>query len=198
MAETKQKRRSGKSKSSGQIGKIWATEDAIRQKRRRLRDLRDIASLFWKICMIVVFMVIFFCTLFGIHTVNGEDMKPRLSDGDLVLYFRLEPVYEVREVVVYESGGRIRVGRIVAQPEDEIEIAGGGVTINGYLTAEDGIYYSTPDYDERVTYPVVLGEDEFFILADYREGARDSRFYGPINKRDIKGKVITVIRSHSF
>ena len=180
------------------MGKVWATEDAIRQKRRRLRDLRDIASLFWKICMIVVFLVVFFCTLFGIHTVSGEDMKPRLSDGDLVLYFRLEPVYEVREVVVYESGGRIRVGRIIAQPEDEVEIAGGGVTINGYLTAEDGIYYGTPDYDERVTYPVSLGADEFFILADYREGARDSRFYGPINKRDIKGKVITVIRSHSF
>lgn len=198
MAETKQKRRSGKNKSSGQMGKVWATEDAIRQKRRRLRDLRDIASLFWKICMIVVFLVVFFCTLFGIHTVSGEDMKPRLSDGDLVLYFRLEPVYEVREVVVYESGGRIRVGRIIAQPEDEVEIAGGGVTINGYLTAEDGIYYGTPDYDERVTYPVSLGADEFFILADYREGARDSRFYGPINKRDIKGKVITVIRSHSF
>ena len=186
------------SNSFSGIDGLWPTEIAIRKHQKRMRDYKDIGMLFRRIVFITIFLIIFFFTLFGIHTVDGEDMKPRLSDGDLVLYFRLEPVYEVREVIVYRAGERTRVGRIVAIPNDEIEISGGGITINGYLTAEDGIYYTTPDYDERITYPVELKDDEFFVLADFREGARDSRYYGPVSKSDIKGKVITVIRSHGF
>ena len=37
-------------------------------------------------------------------------------------------------------------------------------------------------------------KDEFFVLCDYREGARDSRYFGPVSEGEIKGKVITVVR----
>ena len=43
-------------------------------------------------------------------------------------------------------------------------------------------------------YPLTLAEDEFFVLCDYREGARDSRYFGPVSEGEIKGKVITVVR----
>ena len=59
---------------------------------------------------------------------------------------------------------------------------------------ETDIFYSTPRYESDVVYPVELAEDEFFILCDYREGARDSRYFGPVEKTEIQGKVITVIR----
>ena len=61
--------------------------------------------------------------------------------------------------------------------------------------AESDIYYSTPRYESGVTYPVELGENQVFILCDYREGARDSRYLsGPVEESEIKGKVITIIR----
>ena len=41
---------------------------------------------------------------------------------------------------------------------------------------------------------LTLAEDEFFVLCDYREGARDSRYFGPVSEDEIKGKVITVVR----
>ena len=36
--------------------------------------------------------------------------------------------------------------------------------------------------------------DEVFVLCDYREGAKDSRYFGPVSKSEIKGKVITIVR----
>ena len=134
MASKKNSKRPA-AQSFSDIDKLWPTELAIRGHMKRVRDYKDIGMLFRRILFIAVFLALFFCMLFGIHTVDGEDMKPRLSDGDLVLYFRHEPVYEVREVVVYEAGERTRVGRIVAIPGDEVEISGGGITLNGYLTA---------------------------------------------------------------
>ena len=56
------------------------------------------------------------------------------------------------------------------------------------------IYYSTPRYENGPDYPVTMAEGEYFILCDYREGARDSRYFGPVSRDEIKGKVITVIR----
>lgn len=45
-----------------------------------------------------------------------------------------------------------------------------------------------------IVYPVTLAEDEVFVLCDYREGAKDSRYFGPVSKSEIKGKVITIVR----
>lgn len=59
---------------------------------------------------------------------------------------------------------------------------------------EDDIYYSTPQYDSDVTYPLILSEEEYFILCDYREQAEDSRYFGAVAGEAIKGKVLAVIR----
>ena len=37
---------------------------------------------------------------------------------------------------------------------------------------ENDIYYSTPMYDNNVSYPVTLRENQYFILCDYREEQR--------------------------
>lgn len=66
--------------------------------------------------------------------------------------------------------------------------------VNGGIVMDSDIFYFTPKYDENVTYPVQLAENEYFVLCDYREGARDSRYFGPVSADEIKGKVITVIR----
>ena len=66
--------------------------------------------------------------------------------------------------------------------------------INDSVVLENDIYYSTPRYDDNVPYPVTLADDEYFVLCDYREGAKDSRYYGPVRRSELKGKVITVLR----
>jgi signal peptidase I len=37
---------------------------------------------------------------------------------------------------------------------------------------------------------VTLGPDEFFVLGDNREHSRDSRYFGPLNRRYLIGRVM--------
>lgn len=68
----------------------------------------------------------------------------------------------------------------VARPGDTVEITEDAkLKVNNGTVSEGEIYYSTPAYDSDVTYPLLLGDNEYFILSDFREGAADSRQFGP-------------------
>ena len=77
--------------------------------------------------------------------------------------------------MIFEKDGVSYTGRIIAKDGDTVEITNEAeVKVNGSLLAENDIYYSTPMYDNNVSYPVTLRENQYFILCDYREGAKDS------------------------
>lgn len=113
-----------------------------------------------------------------------------------MLYYRMERKYYPGDVVIAVKDGREYVGRIVALPGDEVDIPdGGGLRINGNSVLESEIYYPTGAYEtDKISYPCSLSGEEFFLLCDYRAGAKDSRFYGTVSRTELKGKVITVLR----
>lgn len=130
---------------------------------------------------------------------QNNDMSPRISAGDILLYYRLEDTLRTNDVVVFEKDGKEYTGRIVGKGEESVEITEDSrVRINGSVFVETDIFYSTPRYDDSVIYPLELAEDEYFILCDYREGARDSRYFGAVKRSEIKGKVITILRRSSL
>ena len=113
---------------------------------------------------------------------RGNDMFPRISAGDLLLYYRLEKNFNSGDVLVFRKQGKISTGRVVAHGGDSVEITGDGeLKVNGYDK-------------KKVNYPLSLKKDEVFLLCDYREGGRDSRYFGAVSKKEIKGKVITILR----
>lgn len=116
--------------------------------------------------------------------------------GDLTLFYRIGSKYRSSNVVVYKAKGKKHVGRIIAVPGDTVEITKDGkLIINGSTVIETEIYYTTTAYDgDEVEYPVKLKKNQYFILGDYREGAKDSRYFGPVSKKNILGEVITAIR----
>lgn len=112
-----------------------------------------------------------------------------------MLYYRLDHTPGDREVVVFEKKGKTCVGRVVARGGDTVEIREDALLqINGNAIVENEIYYSTEPYEEGIKYPVTLTDEEVFILCDYRQGAKDSRYFGPVTKKELKGTVITAIR----
>lgn len=174
---------------------IITPEQVIHSRLRRLANREDIWSFFSKLIMMVLLLWILFGVLFGITPMQNNDMSPRISAGDLLLYYRLEDTFRTNDVVVFEKEGREYTGRIIGKGGESVEITEDSrVRVNGSVLVETDIFYSTPPYGDSVTYPVNLAEDEFFILCDYREGARDSRYFGAVKRSEIKGKVITILR----
>ena len=91
--------------------------------------------------------------------------------------------------------GDIVYRRIVAREKDKVEITDKNeLKINGSIVNEPDIFYKTPAYVDGISYPVKVKKDQYFILCDFREGAKDSRYFGAVNAKDIKGRVITVLR----
>ena len=56
----------------------------------------------------------------------------------------------------------------------------------------------TLPYTEGISFPLTVGEDEYFVLGDNRTNAHDSRIYGTVSKEEIKGTVITLLRHRGF
>ncbi len=177
------------------ISDLKTPEEVIAVRRRKLRNQEEVKSFFLRLCILLIFLWIVFGKLFGILPMHNADMSPRISAGDLMLFFRLENRIHNDDVVVLKKNGTIYTGRIVARGGDTVEITEDSeLKVNGSIVIENDIYYKTPKYEDYVSYPLTLEEDEYFVLCDYREGAKDSRYFGAVRDREILGKVITVIR----
>lgn len=173
--------------------------ESMAQVPDRAKARTDVISFFSRLAAMAGLFWLMFGVVFGIAPMKNADMAPRISAGDLLLYYRLEQNYRAQDIVVFEKDGEPYTGRIVAREGDSVEITEHAeLMINGSVIVEQEIYYSTPRYESEVTYPVVLGDEEYFVLCDYREGARDSRYFGAVGQEEIKGKVITVIRRSSL
>jgi signal peptidase I len=120
-------------------------------------------------------------------------MYPRLRDGDLILYYRLEQDYAIDDVVAFHVDDNVREGRIVAQSGDVVDLTEGQLVVNGNVEQEE-IFYQTYPQDGEITYPYTVPENSYFVLCDFRTNGFDSRTYGAIPQSDLDGKVITVLR----
>ena len=157
------------------------------------------------ILLLAVIWVLFFQVIGLTHMPTG-DMSPRIDLGDFVMFYRLDKNVSNKDVIVLEketpdSEGQkqIFICRVVALPGDTVEITeNGSVKVNGNTLIEDYIYSMTMPYDGFTAYPLTLGEDECFVLADKRDSGSDSRWFGPVEKNEILGTVITIMRRNNL
>lgn len=174
-------------------------EQVIRSRLRRLADWEEVKSFFVKLVLMAALMSVLFGVLFGVTPMRNNDMMPRISSGDVLLYYRLDKNLRSQDVVVFEKNGRQYVGRVVAKGGDSVEVTEDShLKVNGSTVIESDIFYSTPKYGDEVEYPVQLSGSEYFILCDYRDGARDSRYFGAVDISEVKGKVLAVLRRSSL
>ena len=159
---------------------------------------QDIVQLLLKIAFIVLAVFLIFTFLYGIVRINDVSMKPAIKDGDLVMYYRLDKRFISGDVAVFEDDGRTTTGRVVAVAGDTVDITKNGLKINGAEQISQDIYYDTTQFKDGVDFPVTVGSGQVFILGDNRPQASDSRIYGCIDIKDVKGKVIAIIRSRGI
>lgn len=169
------------------------------RKRGRWPLKRQLTSDLIRLALLGVWVFLLLFLVFGVSVARGSAMEPDLKDGDVLLYYRLSKDFAQRDAVLYTAGGQRRTGRIAAGPGDQVSFTPEGrLVINGYCqTALNGTdTYVLPD--GAGTYPLTLGTGEYFILAEDKENTEDSRSYGAIEKEDVRGKIITILRRRSI
>lgn len=157
--------------------------------------MRALRNFLVRLFLLITVIGILFGVVFGLTPMANADMEPAVCAGDLMLYYRLDKNLKSDDVVVFQKEGIQYTGRIVAVPGDVVEITDESeLMVNKNTVMEDNIFYTTPAYDSEVEYPLALKENQYFILCDNREGAKDSRSFGVVDTSEIKGKVITIVR----
>ena len=157
--------------------------------------MRALRNFLVRLFLLITVIGILFGVVFGLTPMANADMQPAVCAGDLMLYYRLDKNLNSDDVVVFQKEGIQYTGRIVAVPGDVVEITDESeLMVNKNTVMEDNIFYTTPAYDSEVEYPLALKEDQYFILCDNREGAKDSRSFGVVDTSEIKGKVINIVR----
>ncbi len=148
----------------------------------------------------VIFVLTFlFITFVAQRTeVSGSSMEPTLQDADSLIVDKLS--YRFRdperfEIVIfpYQYGDKqYFIKRVIGLPGEEVQIdLDGNIYINGELLSEQ--YGAEIIIDPgRAIEPVVLGENEYFVMGDNRNHSMDSRdpAVGNINKKDLLGKAL--------
>ncbi len=116
----------------------------------------------------------------------------------LVVYYRLDHRFISGDVAVFEKDNKTTTGRVVAVAGDTVDITKDGLMINGAEQISQDIYFDTTRFKNGVDFPLTVKEGQIFVLGDNRPKASDSRIYGCIDLKDIRGKVIAIIRSRGI
>lgn len=118
--------------------------------------------------------------------VEGSSMKTTLSNGDILLLYKLGNVKQFDIVVLDELyDNEVIIKRIIGLPGDTVEINNGKIYVNDEVIEDEYAYGETSDCAK-----IKLADDEYFILGDNRLISKDSRYFGPVKEDEIIGKVI--------
>ncbi len=144
-----------------------------------------------KFIVLLIVLFIIFHNIIGFSFVKGNSMESTLEEGDLVLYTRINPQYHHGDVIsVRIPSGEYYVKRIIAMEGDTIDIRDGHVYVNEVMIEEPYLEEETkPAADGVVRYPYVLQEGQIFVMGDNRPASMDSRSFGAMGIRQIKGRI---------
>lgn len=114
----------------------------------------------------------------------GHSMEKTLNDKSKLLMKKYTGrILERGDIIsfnIYTDGEKHTViKRIIALPNEVINIKGNQVYINNQLLDEEYAYYSKSSEDNLI---LTLNENEYFVMGDNRCDSLDSRIFGAIPK----------------
>ena len=170
-------------------------------KPRKIDWVFDIAEIFVFVLVAVMIVTTFF---FKHAIVEGPSMNNTLAENDHLIISNLFYTPERGDIIVFEdyslTDARLQkpiVKRVIAIPGDTVEIRfdenGRVIAIVNNEQLPDEYALNTNDSvidTDLFNTPIVLGEDEIFVMGDNRYHSTDSRNFGPIKTETVLGKVL--------
>jgi signal peptidase I len=132
------------------------------------------------------------------NQVKGASMDPTFNTGDYI--FTSKVTYKFRplhrgDVVVFKSPKNPDIEyikRIIALPNDVIEVRDSEVYVNNTLLSEPYISAKTNLWEGgylKNGEPLMIPDGEIFVMGDNRPRSSDSREFGPVPVSSIIGHV---------
>lgn len=174
--------------------KIYSDKDKKPEKIEQ-NKAKEIAGLVIY-CLIVIAAMFLIIKYVGQRTVViGHSMEPTLQDLDNLITDKI--TYRFRDpkrfdIIVFpfkDNRATLLIKRIVGMPGEIVQVIDGNVYVNGYAL-EDNYGNAVMTDPGLAADPVVLKEDEYFVLGDNRNNSTDSRFesVGNIHRSEIIGR----------
>ena len=155
----------------------------------------------WKsFFLLLAFIILFRLFVLEPHNVSGSSMDDTFKNGDYVIVDKLSYRFknpEKGDVVVFNPPASVEnksrfIKRIIATPGETIEVKGGDTFIDNKQVIENFVTYKSP----RIATSTRLSDIQYFVMGDNRYVSYDSRYWGPIVKEEIQGRVL--IRLYPF
>lgn len=173
-----------KCSGTGAVPTAWGLE--VSEKHTRfVREIVETIAF-----TLLIFSVIHFAVQ-GFRT-NGESMEPNFHNNEYVLVNKV--VYLLQQpqrgdVVVFRyplNPGEDFIKRIIGLPGDTVQTTPDSVSVDGVVLNEP--FISIPSNIANETWK--LAPNQFFVMGDNRDNSLDSRFWGPLDRSYIVGKVV--------
>lgn len=169
----------------------------------------------WTESIIVAFILAMVIRTFVVQAfkIPSASMTPTLLVGDIILvnkflYGAKIPFTDLRlpklrdpqrgDCIVFiypENPKKDFIKRLVGLPGEVVEIKKGTIFINGKPILElpfSQIYYQNKGDLAQEGKPIVVPENEYFVLGDNSGSSQDSRYWGFVPKNNILGKAILI------
>lgn len=145
---------------------------------------------------LILFLAVYTFLAFP-EIVVGTSMEPNLSQGERLLVERITPRLgnlKRNDIIIFNPPGNNNIDyvkRIIGMPGEVVLIKDCALYLieNGSETKliEDYLPLGTCTAGENKA--VQIPQDSFFVLGDNRTHSADSRFFGPLKKDRVSGKV---------
>ena len=135
--------------------------------------------------------------------VVGTSMISTLEEGEMGLATKADFIFNIdrEDIIIFEKEDKEIIKRVIGKPLDHIKITNEGIYVNEELIDEDYVssenlhytYFENSEFNE-----VTLNENQYFVLGDNRGNSYDSRYFGPIEKESITGKLKIITHSSTI
>lgn len=180
------------------------------RKKSKVREYIEI------IVTAVVLALIVRALVIQSYHIPSESMEDTLLKGDFLfankfIYGAKVPFVDWRfpavrepkrgDIVIFKFPGDGKtdyIKRCVAVEGQTVELRGMKLYVEGEEVDEDYVKYAYGDRPRRNFGPFVVPKDHIFVMGDNRDNSYDSRFWGPLNKKYLRGRALFIYFSIDY